>query len=207
MSLKLLISFIAFFCIQHVVYAQKDTVVFKGYPVIAHSDTLFHIKNKLGSLSASERAQRTSTKVEALSEDLLFIADSLVTENDSTLIGIAYKGDILISLSKADADSVNMDKEVMAKAYQEIIINNINNYRKETNVSELLKRAGLGFLIILVLGVCIFFLNKYSNRFNSWLSFKLHKKIGHIKIKDYELIDRKRERILISKLLNLIKIL
>lgn len=206
MSLKLMFSFIAFCFIQHIAYAQKDTVAFKGYPVIAHSDTLFHIKNKLGSLSASERAQRISTKVEALSEDLLFVPDSLVTVDDSTLVAIAYKGDILLSLSKADADSVNMSREVMAKAYQEIIINNINIYRKETNLSELLKRAGLGLLIIIVLGVCIFFFNKYSNKFNSWLSFKLHKRIGHIKIKDYELIDRKRELILISKSLNLIKI-
>lgn len=206
MSLKLLISFVAFFCIQHVVYAQKDTVIFKGYPVIAHTDTLFHIKNKLGSLSASERAERTSAKVEALSEDLLFVSDSLITVDDSTLVGIVYKGDILLSISKADADSVKMDKEVMAKAYQEIIINNINSYRKETNVTELLKRAGLGLLIIIVLGVCIYFLNKYSNKFNSWLSFKLHKRIGHIKIRDYELIDRRRELILISKFLNLIKI-
>jgi len=206
MSLKLLISFIAFFCIQHIAYAQKDTVVFKGYPVIAHADTLFHIKNKLGSLSASERAQRISSKVEALSEDLLFVPDSLITVDDSTFIGIVYKGDILLSLSKADADSVHMDRGVMAKTYQKIIVNNISKYRQETNLSELLKRAGLGFLIILVLGICIFFLNKYSNRFNSWLSFKLHKRIGHIKIKDYELIDRRRELLLISKFLNLIKI-
>ncbi|SMC78704.1 mechanosensitive ion channel family protein [Pedobacter africanus] len=186
-------------------YAQKDSAAFKGYPVIAHSDTLFHIRNKLGSLSAPERAQRTSGKVEALAEDLLFVPDSLVTENDSSLVAIVYKGNVLLSLSKADADSVKMDREVMAKAYQEIIINNIHKYKSETDLTELLKRAGLGLLILFVLGLCIYFLNKYSNRFNAWLRVKLHQKIVGFKIKNYELINRKNELLLISKLLNLVK--
>lgn len=166
MSIRSLIVFIMLGCIYNVSYAQEKVSSFKGYPVIAHADTLFFIKNKLGSLSATERAERTSAKVVALSEDLLFVSDSLVTENDSTLVDIAYKGQVLLSLSRADADSVKMDIEVMAKAYQKIILDNINTYKKETDLTELLKRAGLGLLIVSILGMCIYFFNKYSNRFN-----------------------------------------
>ena len=207
MSLRSLFVLILLLSFSGMACAQKDSLSVKGYPVIAHSDTLFHIKNKLSSLSASERAQRTSGKVEALAEDLLFVSDSLITENDSTLIAIVYKGDVLLSLSKADADSLNMDREVMAKAYQEIIINNIQQYKSETDLPELLKRAGLGLLILIVLGLCIYFLNKYSNRFNAWLRVKLHQKITGFKIKNYELINRKNELLLISKVLNLIKLI
>ncbi|MBB5438647.1 small-conductance mechanosensitive channel [Pedobacter sp. AK017] len=207
MSIRSLFVFIALLSICSLTYARQDTNAFKGYPVIAHADTLFHIKNKLGSLSAQERAERTSAKVEALAEDLLFVADSLVTEDDSTLVSISYKGNVLLSLSKADADSVKMDRQVMVKAYQEIILNNIHKYKKDTDLTELLKRGALGILIISILGICIFFLNKYSNRFNAWLRVKLHQRIAGLKIKNYELISGKDELLLIRKVLNLVKIL
>jgi small-conductance mechanosensitive channel/preprotein translocase subunit Sss1 len=207
MSIRSLFVFVALTIIYNFTYAQNGVTFFKGYPVVAHSDTLFFIKNKLGSLSAAERAERTSAKVEQLAEDLLFVSDSLITERDSSLIAIAYKGNVMMSLSQADADSVKMDREVMAKAYQEIILNNIDKYKKETDLTELLKRAALGLLIISILGMCIYFLNKYSNRFNAWLRVKLHAKISGFKIKNYELINSKTEMLIIRKLLNLIKIL
>ncbi|MNK24990.1 Miniconductance mechanosensitive channel MscM precursor [compost metagenome] len=206
MSIRSLFVFIAFISIFNSSYAQESKNVFKGYPVIAHSDTLFLVKNKLGSLSAAERAERTSTKVVALSEDLLFVPDSLITVKDSALIDIAYKGDVLLSLSKADADSVKMDREVMAKAYRDIVAENINTYKKETDVIELLKRGALGLFIIAIMVMCIYFLNKYSNRFNAWLRVKLHARISGFKIKNYELINAKNELFLIRKVLNLIKI-
>lgn len=207
MWIRSLFVFIALTIIFGSCYARQGGDVFKGYPVIVHADTLFHIKNKLGSLSAVERAERTAAKVERLAEDLLFVPDSLITEADSTLVAISYKGDVLLSLSKADADSVKMDKTVMAKAYQEIILNNINKYKKETDVAELLKRAALGLLIIFILGLCIFFLNKYSNRFNAWIRVKLHNRISGFKIKNYELINPENELVLMRKVLNLVKIL
>lgn len=206
MSIRSLFVFIVLTGICNLSYARQDSLVFKGYPVIAHSDTLFHIKNKLGSLSALERAQRTSEKVEALAEDLLFVPDSLITEDDSTLLAIVYKGDVLLSLSSADADSVKMGREMMAKAYQEVIINNIQKYKSETNLTELLKRAALGLFILVVLGLCIYFLNKYSNRFNAWVRVKLHQKIVGLKIKNYELINKQNELLLIRKFLALIKL-
>lgn len=204
---NVLLLILCFLGLQKPGHAQQQSkVVQKGFPVTAHADTLFYIQNKLGSLSAAERAERTSIKVVALSEDLLFVPDSLIAVKDSTLADIVYRGDVLLSLSNLDAYAVQMDPMVMAKAYQEIILENINTYKKETDLTELLKRGGLGLLIIAILGVCIFFLNKYSNRFNAWLRVKLHKKISGLKIKNYELIDGKNELILIRKLLNLIKI-
>jgi small-conductance mechanosensitive channel len=203
---KTLLLILCLLGLQKPGHAQQSKAVQKGYPVIAHADTLFYIQNKLGSLSAPERAERTSAKVVALSEDLLFVPDSLTSFNDSSLVDIAYRGDVLLSLSKADADSVKMDRNIMAKAYQEIILQNINTYKKETDLTELLKRGALGLLIISILGMCIYFLNKYSNRFNAWLRVRLHTKISGLKIKNYELIDGKNELILIRKILNLVKI-
>jgi hypothetical protein len=207
MSKKSLFTFLCLLSLQSILYAQEAKVDLKGYPVIAHQDTLFHIKNRLGSLSASERAERTSEKVEKLAEDLLFVADSVKIQDDSLVTDLVYKGNILISLSKADADSVRMDKSVLAKTYQQIIVKNVKEYKSETDVSELLKRAGLGLLILLILGASIFYLNKYSNRFRAWISVKLQKRIGNIKIKDYELINKRSELLLIGRLLNLLKFL
>lgn len=203
---KTLLIILCLLGLQKPSHAQQSKAEQKGYPVIAHADTLFYIKNKLGSLSAAERADRTSSKVVALAEDLLFVPDSLTTFKDSSLVDIAYRGDVLLSLSKLDADSAKMDRMVLAKAYQEIMLQNINTYKKETDLTELLKRGALGLLIISILGVCIYFLNKYSNRFNAWLRVRLHEKISGLKIKNYELIDGKNELIIIRKILNLVKI-
>lgn len=205
MSIKFLFTLLVLFSLQQVVYAQEAKVDQKGYPVIAHSDTLFHIKNRLGSLSAFERAERTSEKVSRLADDILFVPDSVKIADDSVMIDIVYRGNILLTLSKADADTVRMDLSVLAKTYQQIITENVTSYKRQTNVSELLKRAALGLLILLILGACIFYLNKYSNRFRAWISLKLHKRLSGLKIKDYELLNRKNELLLIGRFLYLIK--
>lgn len=205
MAMRLMFTVLLLFGLQSLLHAQETKIDLRGFPVIAHADTLFHIKNKLGSLSASERAQRTSGKVERLAEDLFFVPDSVKITGDSSVTDLVYKGDILLSLSKIDADSVRMDKAVLAKTYQQVIVKNVQEYKKETDLLVLLKRAGLGLFILAVLGLCIFYLNKYFNRVKTWVIVKLHKRIGSLKIKDYELINKKSEQLLIGRLLNLFK--
>lgn len=204
--MKLIFSLLLLFGTLEAVYAQKKPVDDKGFPVIAHKDTLFHIKNKLGSLPAAERAQRSSEKIERLSEGLLFIPDSVKIKSDTIVTDVAYKGSILISLSNADAAAVGLDRKVLAQTYRQIIIRNVEQYKKETDLTELLKRAAMGLLILLVLIVCIFYLNKYFNRFAKWISIKAEKKLGSIKIKDYELINKKNELLLINRFLGLLKL-
>lgn len=203
--MKFLFTFLCLLSLQSLVHGQDAKTDPKGFPVIAHQDTLFYIQNRLGSLSAKERAERTSEKVAKLADDLLFVPDSVKVVKDSLVMDIAYKGDILMSLSKLDADSVRMEMDVLAKTYQQIIVDNVTEYKKETDVVELLKRAGLGILILSVLGACLFYLNKFFNRFRGWISKRLHQKLSKLKIKDYELINRKSELLLINKALHLVK--
>ncbi|MEE1943771.1 mechanosensitive ion channel family protein [Pedobacter sp. KR3-3] len=203
--MKLIFSLLLLLGVSQGVNAQTEPID-KGFPVISHRDTLFHIKNKLGSLPATERAQRSSEKIERLAEDLLFLPDSVKIKSDTVVTDVAYKGDILISLSNADAGSVGMDRKVLAQTYRQIIIKNVEQYKKETDLTELLKRAAMGLLILFLLILCIFYLNKYFNRFTAWLGIKVKDKLGNIKIKDYELINRENELLLINRVLGLLKL-
>ncbi|MGJ1195617.1 mechanosensitive ion channel family protein [Sphingobacterium spiritivorum] len=195
-----------FFCgFLSISTAQDLLKTERGYPVIVHADTLFHVKNKLGALSAAERAQRTTDKIKALDDDLFFIADSLLTVPDSLVFDIVYKGNILLSISKPDADSMQVTPDVLAATYQQLILQHVKKYKSETDFAELLKRGAMGTLILLVLVLCIYYMNRYFNRFTAWILLKFKKRAGRIKIKDYDLINKDTEVMLIKKALGIFK--
>lgn len=177
----------------------------RGYPIILNNDTLFFIKNRLGSLSAAERASRTSTILTRLEGNMLFIPDSIKVISAETATDIVYEQEIILSVSASDADSLKTDRTVLAKFYRSKMVSVIKNYKAQTDVSELLLRTGQGLLILLVLVVAIFFLNKYSNRILNSATTSLSKKLKGVKIRNYELLTKAGELILFRKAFNVFK--
>lgn len=207
--MKLLQAILFFLLLQSVSYAKSidTTSVNNGYPIILNKDTLFYVKNKLGSLSAQERAQRTSVLLQNLEENLTLIPDSIkvVEENDGAQISL--NDQILLSVSKADADSLGTKPVVLARQYRKIIVNSIRQYKAENDVTELLTRAALGLLILILLGIVIFLLNKYSNRIRNLFTRALSDKVNDVKIKDYVLVTKVGELLFLQRVFNTFKYL
>lgn len=72
--------------------------VAKGFPVIPFSDTVIVIYTRIGSSSASERAQAITHKIRKLYENDMFNKDSLIMVKNESGYDIAYKDEIIMSI-------------------------------------------------------------------------------------------------------------
>lgn len=205
--MKFLSAILFLLLLQSVSYAKlTDTLaVNKGYPVILNKDTLFHVTNRLGSLSAQERALRTSTLLQNLEENLTLIPDSIKVIEDNEDAQIILNDQIILSISKADADSLSTQPIALAAQYRKIIVNSIRKYKAENDITELLTRAALGILILILLGTAIFLLNKYSNRIRNFFTRSLSNKVNGVKIKDYVLVTKIGELLFLQRIFNTLK--
>ena len=204
-----LIKAILFVLLLHtVVYAQvkSDTLtVKKGYPVVLNKDTLFYVMNKFGSLSAQERAARTSSLLQKMEENLTMVPDSIKIHPDGENAQLTLNDDVIVSVSKADADSLATYVNDLAKTYRSTIVNSIKQYKSQNDITELLTRGGLGLLILVLLGTAIFLLNKYSNRIRNFFTKYLSTRLNGIKIKDYELVSKSGELMFLRRIFNIVK--
>ncbi|WP_082434888.1 mechanosensitive ion channel family protein [Pedobacter sp. Hv1] len=204
-----LIKTILFLLLLHpVVNAQVKTDTLttkKGYPVVLNRDTLFYVLNKFGSLSAKERAERTSGLLQKLEDNLTMVPDSIKVNIDGENAQLAFNDDVIVSISKADADSVATNVTDLAKSYRGKIVSSIQQYKSQNDITELLTRGALGLLILILLGTAIFLLNKYSNRIRNFFTKYLSSRLNGIKIKDYELVSKSGELLFLRRMFNVVK--
>ncbi len=202
--IKLLLVFLGF-----TLYAKSNVVDslsnLKKFPVVINNDTLFYIQNRLGSLSAKERAERTQAILMRLEENLMVVPDSIKAEDVGLTTDILYQKEIIFSVADADADSLHIARNQLANNYRSKMAMAIKNYKNQTDFYTLLLRGAQGLLILIVLLTCIVIVNKYSNRVLHWLSKLLSKRLRSIKIKDYELISKAGALILFRRLFHIFK--
>lgn len=177
----------------------------KGIPIMLNSDTLFHVQNRLGSLSAAERATRTSAILARLEGNMLLIADSIKVMEEEATSDIIYGKEIIFSVANIDADSAKINRQALAKIYRFRMVDSIKNYKAQTDITELLLRTGQGLLILLVLAIAIFFLNKYSNRILNVATLRLSKHLKGVRIRNYELLTKAGEIVLFRKAFHIFK--
>lgn len=187
--------------------AQIDSMrlTAKGYPVTGFfNDTLFTIYSKLGSFSAKDRADAISTRIKTLSDHYSFKADSLKITEAETTVDLVYGESIIMSVSENDALWNNSTKSVLAKKYQTLIDEAVDNYLKETSLTTLAKEIGLALLVLIIMGILI----KYVRKFFLWTASKIKhqegKRIHGIKIRNFTLFDSSQQ---VNALLNINTIL
>jgi small-conductance mechanosensitive channel len=177
----------------------------KGFPVTGFfKDTLFLIYSKLGSFSASDRANAITERIQNLSDDHNFNDQTLKTEVSETTIDIIKEDKIILSISENDALWNDTSKEILAKTYKKAIDKSVLNYKKETSFTTLAKEIVLALLVLVIL----YFLLKYCAKLFTWTAEKIkeqeNKKIKSLTIKNYTLFDANR---LVAVILSINKIL
>lgn len=209
--MKILLLKLALFLIPFSLIAQARPQDRTGkqqkFPVVVNNDTLFHVQNRLGSLSAMERSQRTQNILNRLEENLMVTADSLKIQDAELTTDILYNEEIVFSVSDTDADSLHADRYQLASLYRSKMVAAIKNYKNQTNFYTLLIRGAEGVLILAILITIIVFINKYSNRILARLTKWLSGKLKGVKIKNYEVITKTGSIVLFRKLFQLLKYL
>lgn len=166
----------------------------KSFPVNGFfNDTLFLIYSKLGSFSAHDRAAAIESRIKNLTDIFRFNTDSIKIIEAETTIDLVVGETIIMSISENDALWNNASKQELAKSYKAIIGEAVMNYQAETSFATLAKEIGLAILVLLIMGVIIFYIAKLFK----WIASKIQnhegKRIKGIKVGNYNLFDAKRQ--------------
>ena len=171
---------------QHKIDSLRNFV--KGYAVIPFlKDTLFTVYNKLGSLSANDRAESITNRVKKLADDYFFKPDSLQIIPAETTVDIVYGETIIMSISENDALWQNTSTQNLASEYKEKIRNAVMDYKLATSWQNITKQIAMALLVLLVLGALIYSLIKLFRFSKRKIETQKDKRIHGIKIRNYEL--------------------
>ncbi len=185
---------------------EKLRASVKGFPIVGFfNDTLFTIYSKSGSFSARERASAIANRIQKLGENFRFKKGLLIVNPAETTIDVLYFDEIIVSVSENDAIWENTTKEQLALEYRNTIEKAIVTYKNETSFTTLAKEMGLAVLILLIIGIIIYYIIKLFK----WTAQKIidqkGKKIAGVKIKDYVLFDEEKQVTVLHFLIKLIK--
>lgn len=175
--------------------AEKNTrTSLEAYPVIGlFNDTLFNIYVKEGSFSAEERAKAVTNRIIKISKEPFFKKERLILDTLNTDIEITYNDLVIINISLEDAKTLKVSQRKLAVKYKSLIENEILNYHEETSFIRILKEIGLAILTISIVITILYFNRKLFRLIAKKISLEENKKIKGIQIKNYTLLDVKKE--------------
>lgn len=165
-----------------------------GYPVKGFfKEDLFLIYTKLGSLSAKERAEIVTNRINALGNTFGFDLAKMEVVTTEQTVDVEYGDQILISVSENDALWNSTSKEALAQLYKSKITEVVKKYESETSLTSLSKEIGLALLVIIILYFCISYVKKASLWIEDKIKDQVNKRINGIKIKNYTLFDAQQQ--------------
>lgn len=163
-----------------------------GVEVKPFDSTLFFIYSNIGSFSANDRAKVIEGRIIALNNNLKFSPDSLILSEDDNGMIIRWNDQMLMTINDNDAIWMNTDKKTLATNYLSIIQKSINTYRDENSLKAMLTNFAFAFLIVLILSLIIYGINKAFLLIKSKILKNRETKFKGIFLKNYELISGKQ---------------
>ncbi|MCD0468995.1 mechanosensitive ion channel family protein [Flavobacterium sp. JAS] len=213
---KKILCFLAFFIVlfSPFAFAQKDSTQIakpelsklKGYPVHPFKDTLFYVYNKVGSFSAENRANAITEKIRKLYEDSFFEKDSISVVPSDISQDIMYKNDfVIMSILDIDGKAENQTATYIANRNLNLIKRAII-YQNE-NYSMLPKRLGYTALLVLIIGLVLYFVGKIFNRIKFYILKNSDRYFKGFTYNNISILSPQKQQFLLMKLYGFIKAL
>ncbi|WP_366186998.1 mechanosensitive ion channel family protein [Flavobacterium ovatum] len=166
----------------------------KSYPVMGFfSDSLFVIYSKLGSFSVKDRAEAISNRIQKLADIYQFKKEDIKVVQSESTADVIVGESIITSVSENDAIWNNSTKKELADKYKILIENAVIKYQEETSFETLGKEIAIALLIILIVGIIIYFIRKGFRLLNEKIKEKEGSSLSGITIKNYTLFDASRQ--------------
>lgn len=213
---KKILCFLAFFIVVFSSFAnpQKDSLLTsktivpevkqKRYPVAPFKDTLFYVYNKVGSFSAENRANAITEKIRKLYEDSFFEKDSIAVVPSDISQDIIYKNDfVIMSILDVDAKAENQTAHFIATRNLNLIKRAIL-YQNE-NYSLLPKRLGYTALLILIIGIILYFVGKIFNRIKLHILKNSDKYFKGFNYNNINILLPQKQQFILMKLYSFVK--
>lgn len=134
---------------------------FTGYPVNPFKDTLFFVYDKIGSVTAQNRANAIKSKIELLYKDPFYQKDSLILNKSDFGVDIVYKSDLVV-MSVTDSDGKMMGSSNFELAQKNLAaIQKAILFQKENNSEKnWLKKLGIIILMLACVGIITIVIKK-----------------------------------------------
>ncbi|MFC6859712.1 mechanosensitive ion channel family protein [Zunongwangia atlantica] len=213
--LRLVILSLLFFCFQHEILnaqaLERDSINNstplspQGFPVIGKAnEELFSIYQKSGDLSAAERANIISERIQRIDANT-FSKDSLQILKDQERLELIYGSQILLNITNLDTIGTKKSKQELANFYAEVISANLDIAESKYIPKNIFLKIGFVALILLGLWLAlklIAFLNKRSIRF---IESKKDKWLKSLTYNNYTFITPEQELNVILFILKILK--
>lgn len=160
-----------------------------GVPVVVEEDTLFKLYAARGGHSALDRAETTSQMIIKIGHEGTLRRDSVYLLDNDTYIDIMYGDKVILSVTEQDALWHSTTPTVLAEAWMPIISDKITLLKEENSFWQILKRAALFVLVIVMQYLLLKLINYLFRKLRReiiWL--KVHK-LKPLVIRDYELLN------------------
>lgn len=175
-----------------------------GAPVVFKSDTLLYIFAKVGPFSPSERAKSITTKLKKIADET-YSSENFHLFHAEETSDLFYNEIIILSITDRDAFWMGKDRRVLVEDYKGIISNGVSNYLEESSLINVLWRVGLTILVVVIMFLMIFYLNKGFQRPVAFILKKIKRYLTGIKIRNYEILTQEREVQVFIFLMNIVK--
>ena len=130
---------------QNIALVKSTT---QGYPVVVYGDTILTFFTSFRSLTAEERADIVTKRLEKVFDVYIPSQDSLSIESGGNAEDIYYKETLLLTVSQEDAIWLDTRREILSQELKQRLEEKIVEYRSSQSIIKYAKQAGLALLII-----------------------------------------------------------
>ena len=177
----------------------------KAHPVVLFNDTIFNIYNKIGSLTAKERAFNISKRIKKLFDDEFLNLDSLQITQSENNYDIVIGETILMSVSELDGLVNNLSQSELANNYLKAIRESIETARSERSLLQTAKRIALVLLILFGMYFLIRLVKIAFLRIESFVDKNKDRFLRNLAYEDYTFLSAEQEMLIIQRLLKIAK--
>jgi len=179
----------------------------KAFAIGPQNDTLWVIEAPSGIFSPEDRATAFSKNIEAILEDYDWNPNDLLLKKQGKNIDLVYKKRALSTVQPEDTVGTSYSQQELAQSHLQLVSNSLESYSKENTLVEWVKKISLAVLVLIILAICV----KYLNRLFSWIADKIKSKEGKsihgINIGEYTLLDAETQIRIYQVLIKLGKLL
>jgi small-conductance mechanosensitive channel len=175
------------------IYAQDNISAentIDGVPVILNGQTLFVVREKIGSFSPEERAEAITRRLEKIANEPSIDVNNLkIEEEKDDTTSLILDKQAIVTITEADAKASREDRQELADEYRKKIQSAIEQYREERQPSHIILGIVYTILSTLVLVITFIVLNKIFPKIYRKLRSWQQTIIPSLRIKNIEIFS------------------
>jgi hypothetical protein len=204
-----LIAFLIITTSPHI-YAQDSINADKkidGVPVIFNGQTLFVVREKIGSFSPEERAEAITRRLEKIADTRSIDVDRLkIEEEKDNTTSLILDKQVIVTITEADAKASREDRQELADEYLKTIKSSIEKYREERRPFSIILGVVYTILSTVVLAIAFFVLNKTFPKIYRKLRSWQQTIIPSLRIQNIEIFSAAQITNLIIRVIQIIRL-